>query len=143
MAWDISHWCKANMRLSCPRELSERRQLQRICHWNIQISQTLTKIICSPKWLRCHSSSQVTDVGNVNNIPHNATFHWNFQKYSLKVLLCYHWLSVSGNSEMRHCGISLTWPISMDWNTKFVYKQTIVDASCRYTVVGVWKQLLK
>ena len=35
---------------------------------------------------------------------YNATFHWNFQKYSVKII-CYHRLSVSEISKITHCGI--------------------------------------
>ena len=39
---------------------------------------------------------------------HNAIFHWNFQNYSPT---CYHWLSVSENSEKCIVEYSLTCPI--------------------------------
>ena len=39
---------------------------------------------------------------------HNAIFHWNFSKS----LMCYHWLSVSGNFKIMHCRICIDMPYS-------------------------------
>ena len=39
--------------------------------------------------------------------PHYAILYWNTQQYSVKI---YHWLSVSGNSEIMHCGILINMP---------------------------------
>ena len=30
-------------------------------------------------------------------------------------LICYHWLSVSGNSKIMHCGILINMPYSLNW----------------------------
>ena len=43
---------------------------------------------------------------------HNALSDWFSQKYHVKILLCYHWLSLTWKSKTMHCGtlydISLT-----------------------------------
>ena len=46
---------------------------------------------------------------------HNAILHWNFQKYLVK-----HWLSLSGNNELMHCGILIDMSYSdlSDWGCK-------------------------
>ena len=38
---------------------------------------------------------------------HNAIFHWDFQKYSFRII-CYHWLSVSGISKIMHWQIVIS-----------------------------------
>ena len=43
----------------------------------------------------------------------NAIFLRNFQKYSVKITICYHWLSVSGNSIIMHCGIFINMPYAL------------------------------
>ena len=48
--------------------------------------------LLSQNHIRCHEQH--------SNI---AVPHWNFQKYSVKII-CFHWLSIYGNSKMMHCG---------------------------------------
>ena len=38
---------------------------------------------------------------------HDAIFHWNFQKHSVKILYA---VSVSGNSQIMHCGKLINMP---------------------------------
>ena len=38
---------------------------------------------------------------------HNAIFHWDFQKYSFRII-CYHWLTVSGISKIMHWRIVIS-----------------------------------
>ena len=63
---------------------------------------------------------------------HNSIFHWNFQKYPVNQnLLRYHWLSVSGNSEIMHCGIIIITPY---WNQSCIARHMCKN----HTRVTTW-----
>ena len=44
-----------------------------------------------------------------------CTFSLEFPEILRQNLLCYHWLSMSGNSKMMHCGILINTPYWNDW----------------------------
>ena len=65
---------------------------------------------------------------------HNAIFHWNFQKYSVKIFIAIiDW--VCGNPEIMHCGILINTPY---FHLSTVYQQAHNLIFRKMTLHNVW-----
>ena len=55
-----------------------------------------------------HTAAEILNLFQISQ--YKAIFHWDFQKYSVKIIKCYPWMSVSGNPEMMHWRILINMP---------------------------------
>ena len=73
-------------------------------HWEFLINNRIMSLTC-PIYEMCTK----IEYGMFTTFP-QCILNWSFQKYSVKILLCYHLLNVSGNPEIMHCWILIDIP---------------------------------